>query len=82
MTGRKDEFVGGAKQGLGKLTGDEALEAEGTAQKTSGEAQRKMSGAGREVKGNLKKAAGEVLHSPSLKAEGEADRISGKVERA
>ena len=82
MTGRKDELVGGVKQGLGKLTGDEALEAEGTAQKTSGEAQRKMAGAGREVKGNIKKAAGELLHSPTLKAEGEADKIAGKVERS
>jgi uncharacterized protein YjbJ (UPF0337 family) len=82
MTGRKDEFVGGVKQGLGKMTGDDALEAEGTAQKETGEAKRKMAGAGREVKGNLKKAAGDVLQSPSLKAEGEADKVSGKIERA
>jgi len=31
MTGRKDEFVGGVKEGLGKLTGDDGLEAEGSA---------------------------------------------------
>jgi uncharacterized protein YjbJ (UPF0337 family) len=82
MTGRKDEFVGGVKQGLGKMTGDEALEAEGTAQKQSGEAKRKMAGAGREVKGNVKKAAGDLLGSPTLKAEGEADKAAGKIERA
>lgn len=82
MTGRKDEFVGGIKKGLGKMTGDEALEAEGTAQKESGEAKRKMSGAATEVKGNLKKGAGELLGSPSLKAEGEAERISGRIERS
>lgn len=82
MSGRKDEFVGGVKKGLGKLTGDEALEAEGTAQQAHGEAERKMSGAAREVKGSVKKAAGSVLGSPSLKAEGEADKVAGRIERA
>lgn len=82
MAGRKDEMVGGIKKGLGRLTGDEALEAEGTAQKESGEAKRKMSGAAREVKGNIKGAAGKLLDSPSLKAEGEADKVAGRIERA
>jgi len=82
MTGRKNEFVGGVKEGLGKLSGDDALEAEGGAQKNAGKAERKMSGAAREVKGNLKKAAGGLLGSPTLKAEGEADKISGKIERS
>ncbi|MCC7372109.1 MAG: CsbD family protein [Chloroflexi bacterium] len=82
MAGRKDEIVGGVKKGLGKLTGDRALEAEGTAQQAHGEAERKMSGAAQEVKGNIKKAAGSVLGSPTLKAEGEADKIAGRVERA
>ncbi|MGE3269155.1 MAG: CsbD family protein [Chloroflexota bacterium] len=82
MTGRKDEFVGGIKKGLGKMTGDEGLEAEGTAQKESGEAKRKMSGAATEMKGNIKKGAGDLLDSPSLKAEGEADRVAGRVERS
>ena len=82
MTGRKDELVGNVKEGLGELTGDHALEAEGEAQQASGKSQRKMSGAAREVKGNVKKGAGEVLGSPSLKAEGEADKIAGKVERS
>lgn len=82
MTGRKDEVVGGIKKGLGKLTGDRALEAEGTAQEAHGEAERKMSGAAREAKGNIKKAAGSVLGSPSLKTEGEADKVAGRIERA
>ena len=82
MAGTKDEMMGGIKQGLGKLTGDEALETEGTMQKTGGRAARKSTGAAHEIKGNVKKAAGEVLDSPTLKAEGEADRVRGKVERA
>ena len=36
MAGRSDELKGGFKEGLGKLTGDEAHEAEGTGQKQAG----------------------------------------------
>ena len=82
MAGTKDEFVGGVKQGLGKLTGDEALEAEGTMQKTGGRAARKTTGAAHEIKGNMKKAAGDLLDSPTLKAEGEVDKVRGKIERS
>ncbi|HZO24795.1 MAG TPA: CsbD family protein [Chloroflexota bacterium] len=82
MAGTKDEAMGGMKQGIGKMTGDEALEAEGTTQKKSGRAKRRTAGAAHEVKGNVKKAAGKVLDSPTLKAEGEADKARGKVERS
>jgi uncharacterized protein YjbJ (UPF0337 family) len=82
MAGTKDEVLGGLKQGLGKVTGDKALETEGAAQKTGGRAARKTSGAAHELKGNVKKAAGDVLESPTLQAEGEADKVRGRVERA
>lgn len=82
MSGRSDELMGGLKKGLGKLTGDEALEAEGEAQKTSGKARRKASGAAHEVKGTVKRGAGKLLDSPTLQAEGEADRLRGRAERA
>jgi uncharacterized protein YjbJ (UPF0337 family) len=82
MAGRTDEIKGGIKQGLGKLTGDDGLEAEGAAQKQAGRAKRKTGGAMREASGNVKKTAGDLLDSPTLEAEGEADRIRGKAERA
>jgi uncharacterized protein YjbJ (UPF0337 family) len=82
MAGSKDEVLGGVKQGLGKLTGDKALEAEGAAQKTGGRAARKTRGAARELKGNVKRAAGDVLDSPTLEAEGNLDRAHGRIERA
>lgn len=82
MSGKKDEVMGGIKQGLGQMTGDEALETEGAAQKNAGRGKRKMSGAGHEIKGNLKKAAGDLLDSPTLQAEGEADRVRGRIERS
>jgi len=82
MAGTKDEAMGSVKQGLGKLTGDKALKAEGTAQKKGGRAARKSTGAAHELKGNVKKAAGKLLDSPTLKAEGAADKARGKVERS
>ena len=82
MSGSKNEMMGGVKQGLGKLTGDEGLEAEGAAQKNMGTAERKGSGALHEVKGNIKKGAGKLLDSPTLQAEGEAEKVRGKVEGA
>ena len=82
MAGVKDEMMGGIKQGLGKMTGDEALEAEGAIQKTGGRAERKSAGVAHGVKGNVKKAAGKVLDSPTLAAEGEADKVRGKIERS
>ena len=82
MAGSKDEIMGGIKQGLGKMTGDKGLEAEGEMQKTGGRAARKTTGAAHEAKGNIKKAAGNLMDSPTLKAEGEADRVRGKIERS
>ena len=82
MAGTKDELMGGAKQGLGKLTGDDALEAEGKVQKSGGRAARKTTGAAHEIKGKAKKAAGKLLDSPTLKAEGEANKVRGKIERS
>ena len=82
MAGTKDEMMGGIKQGIGKMTGDEALEAEGAVQKTGGRAERKGSGMAHEARGNLKKAAGKLLDSPTLQAKGEVDKARGKIERA
>lgn len=82
MTGRKDELVGGVKEGLGKMTGNDGLEAEGAAQKNMGKAEREMSGAAHEAKGSFKKGAGKLIGSPTLEAEGEIEKAQGKVERA
>lgn len=82
MGAKKDEFMGGVKEGLGKLTGNDTLEAEGTAQKKSGETRRKAGGAMHEMSGSLKKGAGKVLGSPTLKAQGEAEKVQGKLERS
>jgi uncharacterized protein YjbJ (UPF0337 family) len=81
MAGRSDEIKGGLKEGAGKLIGDDALEAEGAAQKASGKAQRKTSGAFHEAKGSVKAGVGDMIDSPSIEAEGEAEKLRGKAER-
>jgi len=82
MAGRSKEIKGGLKEGLGKLTGDDALEAEGSGQKQTGRTQRKVSGAVTEAAGAVKSAVGNAMDSPTLTTEGEADRVKGKAERA
>ena len=81
MAGRSEELKGGLKEGLGKLTGDEALESEGKGQKKVGRAERKVGGAVKEAAGGLKSAVGDAIDSPTLQAEGEADKLRGKVDR-
>ena len=80
MAGSGDELKGSLKEGLGKLTGDEALEAEVSTQKNMGTAERKVSGAFNEGKGSVKGAAGDALDSPSLKTEGMVDKVKGKLQ--
>jgi uncharacterized protein YjbJ (UPF0337 family) len=82
MAGAKDEALGSVKQGIGKATGDKALEAEGAMQKSGGRGKRKATGAAREMKGKAKKAVGDLLDSPTLKSKGKAAKARGKVERA
>lgn len=82
MAGRADEMKGGIKKGLSKLTGDDGLQAEGEAQETMGETQRKAGGALNEAKGTVKGAAGDALDSPTMEAEGMADRVRGKADQA
>ena len=79
MAGSGDELKGSLKEGLGKLTGDDALEAEGSTQKNMGTAERKVGGTLNEGKGSVKGAAGDALDSPSLKAEGVVDKVKGKL---
>lgn len=81
MAGRADEMKGGLKEGLGKLSGDKGLQAEGASQKQRGRVRRKAGGAAKEAKGSAKRAAGKVIDSPTLQAEGEADRLGGRAER-
>ena len=82
MAGRSEEIKGGLKEGLGKLTGDDALEAEGAVEKQSGRTRRKASGALHEAAGTVKRKVGDAIDSPTMEAEGEVERRRGQAERA
>jgi len=45
MAGSAKQAVGAVKQGVGKLTGDQKLQAEGAIEKTTGKAQNALGGA-------------------------------------
>jgi uncharacterized protein YjbJ (UPF0337 family) len=82
MPGRMDELKGSAKESLGKLVGNERLEAEGGAQKTAGKVERESKGLGNQVAGNAKMAAGKVTGDERLHAEGQAQDVEGRLQSA
>jgi uncharacterized protein YjbJ (UPF0337 family) len=49
VEGKFDQAKGSVKEGLGRLTGDEEMEAEGTADKLKGDVQEGWGGAKRKV---------------------------------
>ncbi|RFC64050.1 CsbD family protein [Fulvimarina endophytica] len=52
IEGKKDEIVGSVKEAIGKVTGNERVEAEGAAQKNKGKVQEKVG----EAKDSVRKA--------------------------
>jgi uncharacterized protein YjbJ (UPF0337 family) len=57
MSERADELKGDIKEGLGKVTGNERLEAEGKAEHDAAKAERETKGATNQAKGSVKKAS-------------------------
>lgn len=83
--GKLDEVVGNVKQGLGNLTGNERLEAEGRAQELGGESRQDFAkgvgtakGMAEEAKGNLKQGLGDLFDNEQMQAEGKADELKGE----
>ncbi len=82
MSGRVDELKGSVKEAAGDALGNERMQAEGKAQRLSGEAEREASGARDQLAGNVKRGAGELLDDERMEAEGEAQRHKGEAQRA
>ena len=83
--GKLDEIAGNIKQGVGNLTGNERLEAEGHAQELGGESRQEAAktvgtakGMMQETTGNLKQGLGNLAGNDRLEAEGKADELSGE----
>lgn len=81
------EQVGGKiKEGVGKVTGSEQMQAEGAAQEAKGEAHEEAAKAGEraqgateELAGTLKNRAGALIGNEQLQAEGKAKELEGEA---
>jgi uncharacterized protein YjbJ (UPF0337 family) len=82
MGDRIDEAKGSVKKGVGKLTGDKDLQAEGQTEKNTAKAQREVKGAGHQVKGKVEEGLGKVTGDDEMHARGTADRLKGDTQRA
>ncbi len=86
--GKLDEIGGNIKQGIGKLIGNEQMQAEGKAQELKGEAQQEAArnadyaeGVADEAKGNLKQGLGGLIGNEQMQAEGKADELKGETKQ-
>lgn len=82
MGDRIDETKGNLKQGLGKVTGNTDMEAEGRAEQETAHARREVKGAGNQLKGSVEEGLGKVTGDDETRARGTADRIKGDTQRA
>jgi uncharacterized protein YjbJ (UPF0337 family) len=82
MSERMDELKGNVKQGIGKLTGNTDLEAEGQAQHDTAKASREIKGAANQIKGHVEEGVGKMTGDEETRARGMADRLKGDSERA
>ena len=81
MSDRLDELKGNVKAGVGKVTGNERLEASGKTEAATARGRRKTKGVLREGAGSLKEGVGDLLGNERLEVEGKAEKLRGKAER-
>lgn len=89
VEGAVQELSGKIKAGLGKLTGNERLEAEGRATALKGKATQegakaieRVKGKVQEVAGSIKAGAGDLVDDKSMEVEGHAKELEGKARQA
>ena len=78
---RVDEAKGSIKQGLGKVTGNQEMQAEGKAERDSAVASRQVKGAANQIKGKVEEGLGKVTGNDEMQDRGAADRIKGDIGR-
>ncbi len=86
--GKLEEIGGQIKKGVGNMTGNEQMEAEGRAQELKGEGRQetaKAVGSGKgmvdQAKGNLKQGVGNLTGNEQMQAEGKVDEMKGDARR-
>jgi uncharacterized protein YjbJ (UPF0337 family) len=84
--GAVNEAGGAIKKGVGKLIGNEQMEAEGRATELKGEAQQGAAKSAERVKGSLeeaggaiKKGVGKLIGNEQMEAEGKAKELKGEA---
>jgi uncharacterized protein YjbJ (UPF0337 family) len=82
MGERMDELKGNIKQGVGKVSGDTDLQAEGEAERDTAHATRETKGVGNQIKGGVEEGLGKVTGDDETRARGVADRLKGDSQRA
>ena len=82
MGDRIDETKGNIKEGFGKLTGNEDMQAEGRMEHDAAKGRREVKGATNQVKGKVEEGLGRVTGDDESRARGTADRIKGDTQRA
>jgi uncharacterized protein YjbJ (UPF0337 family) len=81
MGDRIDELKGKLKKGVGSLTGNTRLEAEGAAQAGVARAKRKTKGMLHEASGAVQEGLGKLTGNLAMRAKGRARKLRGKSER-
>jgi uncharacterized protein YjbJ (UPF0337 family) len=81
MGDRINEIKGEVKKGIGKVTGNEKLEAEGRAEHDAAHASHQAKGIGNQVKGSVEEGIGKVTGDEETRARGTADRLKGDAQR-
>lgn len=81
MGDRMDETKGSIKEGFGKVTGNQDMQAEGRAEHDTAKGRREVKGAANQIKGNIEEGLGKVTGDDETRARGTADRIKGDTQR-
>jgi uncharacterized protein YjbJ (UPF0337 family) len=82
MNERIDETKGSIKEGIGKLTGNTDMQAEGQADQDAAKASREIKGATNQVKGSAEETLGRITGDDESRARGIADQLKGDSQRA
>ncbi len=82
MGNRTDELQGHIKQGLGRLTGNEEMERDGSGQVEKARVQRQAEGAVDKAAGTVEEAVGDVAGDTETELKGKARQVEGDVKRA
>jgi uncharacterized protein YjbJ (UPF0337 family) len=84
--GAANEVSGKIKKGVGKLIGNEQMEAEGKVKELKGQAQQSTAKAAERVKGSLeeaggtiKKGVGKLIGNEQMEAEGKVKELQGEA---